>query len=308
MDVLAYDNIADGINHLANKSYVFNELFSRADCYDNLIAKYSNIDVDYIKVVESNDVCETNYDSELFIEEYIGLNYNSLSKDQAEKFVEEYGNKYLAKSNECRESIFSTLFYESIVEKLGMIPESALPDSVAEKLVDSPEANATPYASYTCSICGASISSTTITVNSKTVSGYKWVSGGYTTSDISTMDKYIATYYPSYTKVSSASSKYNCHSYAWYSTATSNIYWIDDPSPVYDNTSYWKLWVIPMRNWQAGDRITFWNNSSLLHSAILNSSTTCTSKLGHYGVYKTTISEMESFYNTTTKTSVYIPQ
>ncbi|MDF2804252.1 MAG: hypothetical protein K0S61_4157 [Anaerocolumna sp.] len=123
MDVLAYDKIADGINHLANKSSVFKELFSRADCYDNLIAKYSSIDVDYIKVAESNDVCDTNYDSELFIEEYIGLNYDSLSKDQAEKFVEEYGNKYLAKSNECRESFFSTIFYNSIEEKLDIIPE-----------------------------------------------------------------------------------------------------------------------------------------------------------------------------------------
>lgn len=306
MDVLAYDKIADGINHLANKSSVFNELFSRADCYDNLIAKYSSIDVDYIKVAESNDVCVTNYDSELFIEEYIGLNYDSLSKDQAEKFVEEYGNKYLAKSNKNRESFFSTIFYNSIEEKLDMIPESAIPDNVAERLVDSHEANAIPYASFSCSLCGASLTSTTITINGKSVSGYQWVSGGYTTSDISTMDKYIANNYPTYTKVQSASGKYNCHSYAWYSTQTSNIYWIDDPSPVYNNTSYWTLWRIPMRNLQAGDRITFWNNSSLLHSAIVNSSTTCTSKLGHYGVYRTTISEMKSFYNTTT-TSSYIP-
>lgn len=117
----------------------------------------------------------------------------------------------------------------------------------------------------------------------------------------------MADYYSSFVKVNSASSKYNCHSYTWYSTSTSNIYWIDDPSPIYNNTGSWTLWQIPMRNPQSGDRITFWKNGSLLHSAIINSLTNCTSKLGHYGVYKTTISEMESYYNSTT-TETYIPK
>lgn len=309
MDLLAYDNIADGMNHLANKSSVFEELFSRSDCYDELLAEYLGMEINYIEVAESDDVCETNYDSELFIEAYIGLNYDSLSEDQAEKFVEQYGNKYLNMNDECQESILSTLFYDAIEEKLEVVPEDAIPDSVAAKLVDSTDASGaslTTTSSATCIVCGATQSYTSITVNSKTVYCYKWVSGGYTTDDITKLNNYIATYYSSYSKVSSASSKYNCHSYAWYSTATSNVYWIEDPSPVYSNTSYWTLWVVPMRNLQAGDRITFWSNGTLLHSAIVNSSTTCTSKLGHYGVYKTTISEMKSFYGSTT-TDAYIP-
>lgn len=62
-----------------------------------------------------------------------------------------------------------------------------------------------------------------------------------------------------------------------------------------------------MRNLKAGDRITFWSGSSLLHSAIVNSSTNCTSKLGHLGVYKTTITEIESFYSSSS-TQAYIPK
>lgn len=308
MDILAFDNIADGMNHLANKSAVFEELFSRSDCYDELLNEYLNMEIDYIELTESDDICETEYDSELFIETYLGLNFDLLSEAQARKFVEEYGNKYSNMNSECQESALSTLLYEAIEEKQGVIPESAVPESVAEKLVDSVDASDVSLmaTSATCGVCGASLSYTSITVNYKTVYCYKWLSGGYTTSDITKLDKYIADYYSSFSKVSSASSKYNCHSYAWYSTSTSNVYWIEDPSPIYNNTLYWTLWVIPMRNLQAGDRITFWSGSTLLHSAIVNSSTECTSKLGHYGVYKTTITEMKDFYGSSS-TQAYIP-
>lgn len=135
MDILAFDSIADGMNNLANKSAVFEELFSRSDCFDELLAEYLNMEIDYIKLTETDDICETKYDSELFIEVYFGLNYDLLSKDQAEKFVEEYGNKYSNMNSECQESTLSTLFIEAIDEKQGVIPESAVPESVAEKLV-----------------------------------------------------------------------------------------------------------------------------------------------------------------------------
>lgn len=302
MDIFAYDNIADGMNHLARKSSVFEELFSRSDCYDELLTEYLNMEINYIDLTESDDACETKYDSELFIEAYMGLNYDLLSEDQAEKFVEEYGNKFSNMNGQCQESALSTLFYEAIEEKMGVIPESAISESVASKFVVPADTNA----DYKCNVCGASLSYKSITVNGKTVYCYKWVSGGYTTSDITRLDKYIANNYSSFSKVRSASSKYNCHSYAWYSTATSNVYWIEDPSPIYSNTSYWTAWRIPMRDLQSGDRITFWSGSTLLHSAIVNSSAACTSKLGHYGVYKTTISEMESFYGSST-TQAYIP-
>lgn len=160
--------------------------------------------------------------------------------------------------------------------------------------------------STSCRICGASLSPMSIIVYGKLVSCDKWLSGGYTAEEIAQYDKYIANNHSTFSKVSSASSKCNCRSYAWYSTSTSNVYWINDPSPIYSNTTYWTEWRIPLRNLVSGDRITFRSGSSLLHSAIVNSSTQCTSKLGHYGVYKTTISEMESFYGSSS-TKAYIP-
>ena len=312
MDILAYDNIADGINHLVNKSFVFEELFSRADCYDELLAEYLDMQIDYIEVADSGDVCETNYDAELFIEIYMGLNYDLLSENQAEKFVGEYGNKFSNMNSECQESVLSTLFYDAIEEKIGVVPEEAVPESIATKFVDSVDvydASLTSASLVICGICGATLSYKSITVYVRnlfpqSVYVYQWVSGGYNADDIAKLDKYIADYYPSFSKVRSASSKYNCHSYAWYSTDATNSYWIDDPSPIY--SSGWVLWQAPMRNLQAGDRITFWSDGKLFHSSIINCVTTCTSKLGHYGVYQTTISEMESYYGSST-TQSYIP-
>lgn len=117
MDILAFDHIADGIDHLAKKSYLFEELFSRADCCEELLNEYLNMEINYAELAESYDVCETNYDSEIFIEVYMGLNYDLLSENQAARFVEEYGNKVSNINSVFQESLFSTLFYGTIKER-----------------------------------------------------------------------------------------------------------------------------------------------------------------------------------------------
>lgn len=131
MDILAYDNIEDGMNHLVNKSGVFEELFSRTDCYDELLDEYLELQIDYVAVAESNDICETDYDKELFVEAYMGLNYNLLSNEQAKKFVEEYGNNFSDRNTEYQDSELAMIFYEAVEEKMGIIPEDAVPESVA---------------------------------------------------------------------------------------------------------------------------------------------------------------------------------
>lgn len=311
MDILAYDNISDGVNHLAKKSYLFEELFSRVDCYDELLAEYIDMEINYIEVVETYDVCETNYASELFIETYIGLNYDLLTEDQADKFVEEYGNKFSNMNYEFQESVLSTLFYNAINEKIGVVPESAVPESVAERFVKSTDTNDTLHTSstlYTCPLCNASFNLVSMQVDGRTAYAYLWSSGGYNATDIAIMDAYIATEKPSYTKIESASSRYNCHSYAWITTYPGNAAWLEDPMPFCNDTTRWVLWILPItRPYKAGDRILFLDNDEPVHSAIVDSSVDCTSKLGHYGVYRTTISEMVYEYNASGN-QVYIPK
>lgn len=52
------------------------------------------------------------------------------------------------------------------------------------------------------------------------------------------LDEYVKNTYPGATLLASATRKYNCHSYAWYSQSTSNPYWMDDPSAYMRDGSY----------------------------------------------------------------------
>lgn len=307
LDIFGYDSVADGMNHLVNKSGVFKELFSRTDCYDKLLDEYSNLKVDYKKVAETYDMCATNYDAELFIEAYMGLNFDLLSREQINTFVEQYGNNFADRNSKCQDSVLSMIFYGAIKEKIGVVPENAVPKSVKTYL-DPTELGGIldPIVAGVCEQCGASFLFKTIKVNGENVECYSWLSGGLTSADITYLDNYVASAHPTFTKLRSASSKYNCHSYAWYSTSTSNNYWIQDPEPIYGNTNYWELWNSAMRPIQSGDRITFWSGQNLLHSARVTSSTRCASKIGHWGVYNTSISEMVSYYGAST-TKAYIP-
>jgi len=54
-------------------------------------------------------------------------------------------------------------------------------------------------------------------------------------ADIANLDSYTNWKFPHATILSSSSGKYNCHSYAWYWSSTSNSAWMESPN---DN-KYW---------------------------------------------------------------------
>ncbi|MFI7434467.1 hypothetical protein [Micromonospora haikouensis] len=55
-------------------------------------------------------------------------------------------------------------------------------------------------------------------------------------AQITANNTYVDTTYPSATRERSSSRKYNCHSYAWYSTSTSNNRWMNTPG----DDKYWQ--------------------------------------------------------------------
>lgn len=115
-----------------------------------------------------------------------------------------------------------------------------------------------------------------------------------------TLDFYDYAYselYPNAVKLREGTVKYNCHSYAWYSTAPDNSYWIDDPYYFHANSSEYLQVTSP----QIGDIICYYDNSwNILHSGIVtgftgqesnglcgNANTVeVTSKWGFAGVYR----------------------
>ena len=73
--------------------------------------------------------------------------------------------------------------------------------------------------------------------------------------------------YPSAQIARTPSPKYNCHSYAWYSTSAGNLYWINDPAAYISDGSYSASYA------KKNNRVTYTNNSTneITHSAIVNS-------------------------------------
>lgn len=105
-----------------------------------------------------------------------------------------------------------------------------------------------------------------------------------TQSDKNTADAYIASRYPNAIKIRSASFKYNCHSYAWYSTSSANSWWMDDPGKYMNDGSYTRS------NSPAKYQKVYYPNPGNEHSgeitAISGSNITVTSKWGSYGLYR----------------------
>lgn len=56
------------------------------------------------------------------------------------------------------------------------------------------------------------------------------------------IEDWVTITYPNATFVSSATRKYNCHSYAWYSSSTSNTWWMNDPSAYMSDGSYTRVY------------------------------------------------------------------
>ncbi len=56
--------------------------------------------------------------------------------------------------------------------------------------------------------------------------------------ELNETDNYFISYYPNATVVCRSTYKFNCHSYAWYSATTSNIYWMPNSNSYRTDGSY----------------------------------------------------------------------
>jgi len=76
------------------------------------------------------------------------------------------------------------------------------------------------------------------TPNNSAVLAYYDITPELTSAEKQDYLDYVENTYPNATVLRDATQKYNCHSYAWYSTSSSNKYWIDDPSEYWEDGSY----------------------------------------------------------------------
>ncbi len=83
------------------------------------------------------------------------------------------------------------------------------------------------------------------------------------------------------TMIRNPDSSYNCHSYAWHSTATNNPYWMEDPTPYTTDGSYTRSTA------EVNNKITYKRgNGTYCHSGIVTGNGEITSKWGKLGLFK----------------------
>lgn len=112
-----------------------------------------------------------------------------------------------------------------------------------------------------------------------------------TAAQITAANNAVATKYPRATRQRSATRKYNCHSYAWHSTSSTNNIWINNPG----DDKYWTDGSYRLNSTvgQAGRKVSYSNDD---HSAITINATEFYSKWGQWGL-------MRHAYNYTPYTS-----
>lgn len=131
---------------------------------------------------------------------------------------------------------------------------------------------------------------------------YQYISDDFSSTVKTNMDNEIALKHPYWVKVSGATAKYNCHSYAWISQNTSeNIYWLDNPAVYLE--SYSISFISSNGGASQNNRVVVYDNlGNITHSMVVTTSGTnpndvlTRSKLGRYGLYIVPLSEIAMYY------------
>lgn len=144
------------------------------------------------------------------------------------------------------------------------------------------------------------------TPNGSSVTAYYDSYEAHSTDTHTTADNEAVSTY-GVTKIASGTCKYNCHSYAWYSTSTSNKYWIDDPSAYMTDGSYTRVFngsiSSATNNYSisTNDRVYYAGTHTALFKGTPASgqpvaTQTCYSKWGRLGVFSHSMSNVPSSY------------
>lgn len=291
----------------ANASYKYPITVESDDWFDHTVLEKTEmlrIDNDKLKKMSSEELVRAVGDFPYLVDIYV---YDSLDtgiemlKKNCDAFselmlrkdgkaaMEKYGSKII-KELECYprkdgRSEFVAIALEDIIEALEDTNDCMTVSTTAAKSVPyTPNHHLVPYKTY----------SETHTANYHSVKD----------------NEVVATY--DVTLVRNGSCKYNCHSYAWHSTASTNPYWINNPSIYMTDGSY----ILKHRG-SVSTSINLWNASyndkiyyaSNTHSAIFidnpsNGAPLATgmarSKWGQLGVFNHTVVNVPSGYNYST--------
>lgn len=266
IDLYAFDTYADGFEHVYSEFPALEELAEREDFGAVLVDFYQSTPV----ANRANARNSLDYESikNLSLIEILlaqpEMTYN-LEETEIDSLISIAEEKYLEKSDTMTVNGGNlTTFYEALDEN---------PDSVIARATNSTVStpNGSSVTVYNCS---------TIV--------------DWTASEKASLNAQYDAAYPMATRLRDPSKKYNCHSYAWYSTSASNYYWMENPSPYMTDGSY-----ASTTSSSTGNKV-YWQDSILagpIHSGILALNSggspfiSCNSKWGQLGLYNHTLND-----------------
>lgn len=277
-DMLAFNDLQYGFNTVASRFNGLTALLQRPDAGAVLLARYQAMDPTAI-APDATLLKQGQIDGQFAAIEMLLAQDSirkSLSGDQQATLVNETLKKFEAKQQ--RADVYGHTGRERTALVLGRIlrDQSAsfaqadvalqeflntgtfAPEEVLVSIIATADPkSATPddirindYATTIYTPRGTAVSATAMTTE-------------LTSAQITSYNNYVATNYPSATRETSASRKYNCHSYAWYNQSTSNSIWLNTPG----DDKFWQDGsYVPSYNVGAGGRKVSYANDD--HSAI----------------------------------------
>lgn len=286
-DLLLYDNTGDGLEILSHESNILAELLKREDGGERLLDVYCDFEIKETSIPE-----EILYDiisGEVSLEECI-------EDEQIENKIEQDKENLV-------QSIFleAALVREEIVEKLTEEEINQLADTAEDKV--SAKEMSSIYSAYTYSFyemaqqletienfgqienetvnveSSKATRDTTTTVKTPNGSSVEVIQRTYRASESLSAYKYTVENYPNVEIVSNATTNYNCHSYAWYSQSTSNVYWMENPGLYMTDGSYTKVGTTPTATGQKVCYTQYPLVNPYVHSGIVYSISGSTIKL-----------------------------
>ncbi len=228
-DIYFFNSLQDGFENLKAQFNGLNELLNREDVGQKLLNKYESVDAE----MDENLFLLSNIEILLAQPEV----QNTLDNNELDLLTYEVEEKYMDKCDN--------------KDYFGKTAETFYAISAEQQ-----DSERSPY--YT-----------TTTVKTPNGSSVKVLKRGeeLSSSEKSELDNYIASSYPNVVKQRSATTNYNCHSYAWYSTSSSNQYWMNDPSAYWKDGSYSS---VSLSNVGAGDKVfyTYGDHSARVYSRV----------------------------------------
>ncbi len=280
-DVYAFDDVQDGFDLMMEHFNGVQELADRDDVASVLLDKYCGEEVLTDEASADGEVFRLTNMEILLTQDFFTA---KLSKKEKNKFVKAVASKMEDKAA-------SPVYGEFTNNLLFDLAEENFKDGNFLKNLNEVKD-------------GESFLVTVYTPNGSPVQGRASNVEPLSQTQISEYDGYCQTYYSAATKLRSASARYNCHSYAWYSQSTSNNIWLSEPYAYINDGSY--HWT---QNNNVGSKVLYraynspkYPNGYPMHSANVYSYSGTTgslvlqSKWGQFGLYRHTWSNCPYSY------------